>query len=185
MQKQAIKLNDGKGCEVAFQFLKILKFYYTVFRYRKDVSNVIHCFSNAWQFLYGTAQLVYHYAKDGLLQQISSKESNCDAEISWRTEWLPTPVFMPGEFYEQKSLVGYVTNTCMQRTVALKNIFTGDRFSISSFSRCSPSSFLISGSSFSLTIMQLHFLLSLVGKKAFLHLVHILHSFEKDKFLKV
>ena len=25
----------------------------------------------------------------------------------WRREWLPTPVFLLGEFYGQRSLVGY------------------------------------------------------------------------------
>ena len=28
-------------------------------------------------------------------------------KISWRREWLPTPVFLPGEFHGQKSLQGY------------------------------------------------------------------------------
>ena len=28
-------------------------------------------------------------------------------KIPWRREWLPTPVFLPGEFHEQRSLVGY------------------------------------------------------------------------------
>ena len=28
-------------------------------------------------------------------------------KITWRREWLPTPVFLPGEFHEQRSLVGY------------------------------------------------------------------------------
>ena len=28
-------------------------------------------------------------------------------EIPWRREWLPTPVFWPGEFHGQKSLAGY------------------------------------------------------------------------------
>ena len=28
-------------------------------------------------------------------------------KIPWRREWLPTPVFLPGEFHRQKSLVGY------------------------------------------------------------------------------
>ena len=28
-------------------------------------------------------------------------------KISWRREWQPTPVFLPGEFHGQKSLVGY------------------------------------------------------------------------------
>ena len=28
-------------------------------------------------------------------------------KISWQREWLPTPVFFPGKYYEQRSLVGY------------------------------------------------------------------------------
>ena len=28
-------------------------------------------------------------------------------KISWRREWLPTPVFLPGEFHGQRTLVGY------------------------------------------------------------------------------
>ena len=28
-------------------------------------------------------------------------------KIPWRKEWLPTPVFLPGEFRGQRSLVGY------------------------------------------------------------------------------
>ena len=28
-------------------------------------------------------------------------------KIPWRKEWLPTPVFLPGEFHGQRSLVGY------------------------------------------------------------------------------
>ena len=28
-------------------------------------------------------------------------------KIPWRREWRPTPVFLPGEFYEQRRLVGY------------------------------------------------------------------------------
>ena len=49
------------------------------------------------------------------------KESACNAgdlgsipgfhswigKIPCRREWLPTPVFLPGEFHERKSLVGY------------------------------------------------------------------------------
>jgi len=30
-------------------------------------------------------------------------------KIPWRRKWLPTPVFLPGEFYEQRSLTGYST----------------------------------------------------------------------------
>ena len=28
-------------------------------------------------------------------------------KIPWRREWLPTPVFMPGEFHGQRNMVGY------------------------------------------------------------------------------
>jgi len=28
-------------------------------------------------------------------------------KIPWRRAWQPTPVFLPGEFYGQRSLVGY------------------------------------------------------------------------------
>ena len=28
-------------------------------------------------------------------------------KIPWRWEWQPTPVFLPGESHEQRSLVGY------------------------------------------------------------------------------
>ena len=32
--------------------------------------------------------------------------------ILWRTAWQPTPVFLPGEFYGQKSLVSYGSQGC-------------------------------------------------------------------------
>ena len=28
-------------------------------------------------------------------------------KIPWRREWLPTLIFLPGEFHEQRSLAGY------------------------------------------------------------------------------
>ena len=28
-------------------------------------------------------------------------------KIPWRREWLPTPIFLPGEFHGQRSLTGY------------------------------------------------------------------------------
>ena len=44
-------------------------------------------------------------------------------KISWRREWLPTPVFLPGEFHGQRSLAGYSpwghkeSDTTEQRTL--------------------------------------------------------------------
>jgi len=48
-----------------------------------------------------------------------SKGSACNAgdlvrKIPWRREWLPTPVFLPGEFYGQRSLVGYCPWDCKE-----------------------------------------------------------------------
>ena len=49
----------------------------------------------------------------GLPGGSDSKESACDArepcvrKIPWRTEWLPTPVFLSREFHGQRSLAGY------------------------------------------------------------------------------
>ena len=28
-------------------------------------------------------------------------------KIPWRSEWLPTPIFLPGEFHGQRSLADY------------------------------------------------------------------------------
>ena len=33
----------------------------------------------------------------------------------WRRKWQPTPVFLPGESYGQRSLVGYSQSTELQR----------------------------------------------------------------------
>ena len=47
----------------------------------------------------------------------SGKETACQCKrhgfdpwvrkIPWRREWLPTPIFLPGEFHGQRSLAGY------------------------------------------------------------------------------
>ena len=36
-------------------------------------------------------------------------------KILWRREWLPTQVFLPGEFHEQRNLVGYIQFMGSQR----------------------------------------------------------------------
>ena len=53
----------------------------------------------------------------GFSGRSDGKESACNAgdprfnpwigKIPWRREWLPTPVFLPGEFHGRRSLVGY------------------------------------------------------------------------------
>ena len=37
-------------------------------------------------------------------------------KIPWRREWLPTLVFLPGEFHGQRSLAGYSPWGCKSRT---------------------------------------------------------------------
>ena len=38
--------------------------------------------------------------------------SPCVRRISWRREWLPTPVCLPGKFHGQRSLAGYSLWSC-------------------------------------------------------------------------
>ena len=43
-------------------------------------------------------------------QHFLSKKCGFDGwvgKIPWRREWLPTPVFLPGESHGQRSLAGY------------------------------------------------------------------------------
>ena len=35
-------------------------------------------------------------------------------KLSWRRKWQPTPVFLPGEFHEQRSLAGYSPWGCKE-----------------------------------------------------------------------
>ena len=53
----------------------------------------------------------------GFPGDLPDKESACNAgdldfnpwvgKIAWRREWLPTPLFFPGELRGQRNLVGY------------------------------------------------------------------------------
>ena len=52
------------------------------------------------------------------------KKSACNAgdlglipvlgRLSWRREWQPTPVFLPGEFHGERSLAGYSSWGCKE-----------------------------------------------------------------------
>ena len=41
-------------------------------------------------------------------QMVKKLPAMQETEIPWRREWQPTPVFMPGEYYGQRSLAGYI-----------------------------------------------------------------------------
>ena len=49
--------------------------------------------------------------RGGLPGGPDDKESACNTRdpglVSWRREWLPTPVFLPGEFHGQRRMAGY------------------------------------------------------------------------------
>ena len=47
-------------------------------------------------------------------------------KISWRREWLFTPVFLPGEFHGQRSLVGYGAWDHKESDNWMTNTFIGD-----------------------------------------------------------
>ena len=84
-----------------------------------------------------------------------SKESACSAgdprfnpwvgKIAWRRKWLPTPVFLPGEFHGQRSLVGYSSWDRSQTWLSNKHFdffflkfHAGSIFSISDNTKFSP-----------------------------------------------
>ena len=73
-----------------------------------------------WAAVYGVAQNRTQLKR---LSSSSSSSSNGSRrprfgawvkKIPWRREWLPTPVFLPGEFYRQRSLVGYSPWGCKE-----------------------------------------------------------------------
>ena len=64
---------------------------------------------------------------DWLPRWLSGKESTCHCrryrkhrfdpwvrKIPWRRKWQPTPVFLPGKFHGQSSLVGYSPWGCKE-----------------------------------------------------------------------
>ena len=44
---------------------------------------------------------------DILLRMKRCKFDPCFGKIPWKEAWQPTPVFLPGKFYGQRSLMGY------------------------------------------------------------------------------
>ena len=58
--------------------------------------------------------VMHHFGASPVSQTVKNlsemRETWVDAQVEkvpWRREWLPTPVFLPGEFHGQRSLAGY------------------------------------------------------------------------------
>ena len=74
----------------------------------------------AWQRCLSTWQSVADYYCQGLPQRLSGKEPACQCrrcrfepwvgKISWRREWQPTTIFLPGKPHGQRSLAGYTVH---------------------------------------------------------------------------
>jgi len=47
-------------------------------------------------------------------QGSNSGQEALGQEDPWRREWLPTPVFLPGEFHRQRSLADYRPQGCIE-----------------------------------------------------------------------
>ena len=45
--------------------------------------------------------------KKNLAEMLETQVPSLGWEGTWRREWQPTPVFLPGEFHGKRSLVGY------------------------------------------------------------------------------
>ena len=50
-------------------------------------------------------------------------------------EWLPTPVFLPGEFHEQRRLVGYSPRGCKESDTAERLTLSLELYKVKGLSR--------------------------------------------------
>ena len=64
---------------------------------------------NPWNFLSDKSVFAFHDGShDGSLDSIRMESAHpWSRKILWRRKWQPTPVFLPGKFHGQWSLVGY------------------------------------------------------------------------------
>ena len=65
-----------------------------------------------WGYIYMWASLVIQMVKNlpAVLETLDPQAK----KIPWRRQWLPTPVFSPGEFHGHRSLVGYSPWGCKE-----------------------------------------------------------------------
>ena len=66
---------------------------------------------------YSVCGIIFGILRNGLPWWLSGKESPCQCrrhrfdpwigKNPWKRKWQPTPVFLPGKYHGQRSLVGY------------------------------------------------------------------------------
>ena len=80
---------------------------------------VVHVsfFIMPYDFLWLWTSLVAQMVKNLPVIQEGPKFNLLVRKIAWRREWLPTPVFLPGEFHGQRSLTRYSTWDCKELDV--------------------------------------------------------------------
>ena len=101
--------------EVKWVWVKFLASLLTICEYLGKLLNL-------WRF--PSCKMKYLIIFGGFRGGSDSKVSACNAgdqvwswvrKIAWRREWQLTPVFLPGEFHGQRSLVGYCPWVVQQR----------------------------------------------------------------------
>ena len=62
-----------------------------------------------WTWVWASSGSWWWTGKHDMLQSTESQRVgyNRATELNWRREWLPSPLFLPGELHEQSSLTGY------------------------------------------------------------------------------
>ena len=78
-----------------------------------SISAFFHCcFRDVWVLLMGFPGV--SGGKESSCQSRRHRFNTWVGKIPWRREWLPTLVFLPGEFHGQRSLVGYSPWSCKE-----------------------------------------------------------------------
>ena len=56
---------------------------------------------------YSSSTLIWAFLAAPTVKNLPTIPETRVRKIPWRSKWLPTLVFLPGEFHGQKNLVGY------------------------------------------------------------------------------
>ena len=87
-----------------------------------------------------------------------------EGKIPWKREWLPTPIFLPGEFHGQSSLASYRPWDC-------KELDTTDRLAPVVFSTVAVPIFIPTNSARGFTLLHTHSSIYLLLVDCFLMMV--------------